>query len=274
MNVGAGRLRVQETAAVWAASSRFASSLDVERDFGEPVEPGDRVPFDPTTGGETFTVASITELTLGLTGDVDLAVQAQFLYADFDTEPDTVDGSAGLGDLRLSLTAATPWWKWLGVRVRLKLPTGDFDPIVFQSPLTEGQVDLYLAAIVTARSARYGVYGETGYRFRDEDRERQEKPGDEVPFYVQGSVRLAPRWTLSVAIDGMVGRTGSRDQFPGTPAATLPRRAYFSLWPRLSHGIATGWDASVGVRRFIAGRDFPAGTQVFLTVGHSLALWR
>ena len=275
-----GHLWTKQSVSYWMTDRRFASTDDRDLDFSDrgPVEPGDRVPFDPTTGGEFVALSLFTEAQLGLFGWLQIGARLPVLWADFsETEsPDTVDSSFGVGDLWLSGQAALPYVLLdriqLAARIDTKLPIGDFDPSIFSVPLTEGQIDVNVAALVGVALHPYGyLHFEAGWRFRLENAENQRDPGDEFRFAAEAGAHLPANLLLKFVFDGVVGQSGT-DRF-ANPATTLPRRRLFTTWFGLLWSPAPRLTIEADLRVLVAGEDFPTGVQPWLGVAYQFDLF-
>ena len=209
-----GELWLKTSASYWQTDRRFASQDDRQLNFGDrgPVEAGDRIPFDPTTGGEFRALSLFADAQLGLFDALQVGARLPILWADFNEtrSADTIEASFGVGDLWLSLQGAPthPVFErvHLAARVDLKLPVGDFDPSVFSAPLTEGQVDVNVAALVGVSLHPFGYANiEAGWRFRLENGENQQTPGDELRFSLEVGANLPADLMVKAVFDGVVG---------------------------------------------------------------------
>lgn len=266
--LGSGKLSLKEGAAYWRTDRKFASALDTQLVFPgqDSVSAGDSIPFDPVTGGEMQAVGFTTSATLGVIDWLDVGLNLPLLWADFDTSPvDAVDSRFGFGDLTLSAQAQALRRERfvLAGRVEWKQPTGDFDPSIFSVPLTEGQADL---ALISSNGVSLYPYGyanaELGWKFRFENPENKRDPGDEFFFMVEGGADLPHAFMLKVALDGLVGQTGSLTRFGAV--TELPRRRLFSAWTGLLWKTSEHLMLEAMGRYLIAGEDFPTGVQVFV----------
>ena len=275
-----GHLWAKQSVSYWQTDRRFANRDDRQLNFPDrgPVAPGDRIPFDPTTGGEFRALSLISEAQLGLLDWLQIGVRVPLLWADFnETESvDTVDGSFGLGDLWLSSQVALPGSLFdrlkVGARVDLKLPVGDFDPSIFSVPLTEGQVDVNVAALAGVSLYPYGYANiEAGWRFRFENPDNRREPGDEFRFALEVGADLPAGLLAKVVFDGVLGGQGV-DRF-AQPATALPRRRLFTTWLGLIWSPEPGLAVEADVRILLAGEDFPTGVQGWLGVSYTFDLF-
>jgi hypothetical protein len=281
-NLKAGRLWVKQGVSFWQTDRRFASTADTTLVFpsGEcqrdSVSPGDRICFDPTTGGRLTTFSTTTEFRLGVLDWLQVEVILPLLWADFDetlTE-DSVASNWGIGDIRLRTQVGWLIDKFAAAgRLEVKLPTGDFDPLVFSAPLTEGQLDVALMSSFGMSLYPYGYVNlQLGYRFRFENGQNKRKPGDEFLFVAEGGLDLPWGLLAKLAFDGLVGSPGENSQFSGAPIA-LPRRRLYTVWAGLVWA-ATGQLLLEGdVRVLLAGEDFPTGVQYWLSAAYEFSLW-
>ncbi len=275
-NLGHGRLHLKESFSFWSTDRKFASGLDRTLTFADrgPVERGERVPFDPATGGDFSAAALTTEVSLGLLGWLDVGLSVPLIWTDFDTAPvDTVDSSFGVGDLLLKVQGG---WIFAPValagRLEVKVPTGGFDPSIYAAPLTEGQWDVALLASAGVSLHPWGyVNAELGWRFRIENPENGLDPGDEFLFLVEGGVRLRWGFWVKLAADGQIGLDGELTRF-GT-ITEVPRRRLFSLWGGLQWRGSFGLGAEVALRVLLAGEDFPTGLQLLTGVSYEFQLF-
>ena len=272
---GEGNLWLKLGASLWRTDRKFAGSLDTELVFQgrADVRAGDRIPFDPTTGGELTAMGLTLEAQYGIYSWLDVGVTMPLLWTDFDTSPvDTVDGRIGVGDIRVSARAGLPrlgGWALAG-RLEFKVPTGDFDPSVFQAPLTEGQADIgaWLSAGVSLHPWGY-TNAEIGYLLRFENGGNERRPGNEVHALFEAGLDLPAGFMLKGAIDGLFGAAGEQTAF-GT-SESLPRRRLFSAWLGPIWQIHEQlWFDAMG-RYLIAGEDIPAGWQISFGVATRLA---
>jgi len=264
--LGAGEIGIKESLGLWRTDRKFASSLDQQLVFGDraPVQRGEAIPFDPSTGGVLTTASAHTGIRLGLLSWLEAQAHMQALWMDFDTSPvDTVDASIGPGDLSLGLQARlpTPGRVALAARLETKLPTGDFDPSAYSVPLTEGQADV--AATVSGGLSLwpYGyAVAEVGYRWRLENPENRLRPGDELRALVEAGAHLP--WSLGskLYLDALLGLPGAAQRFD--VVTPLPRRRLLAV------GGAIWWHATealtldVNLRWLAAGEDYPTGVQL------------
>lgn len=275
--LGAGILEVKEGIGFWTTDRKFASSLDQQLTFSDrgPVEAGERIPFDPSTGGRMTVVGFETGVQLGILDWLDLGVAVPLLAINFDTEPvDTVDGRFGLGDIRASAQVLLPVpleVPVLAARLEVELPTGHFDPSVFAAPLTEGQLDL--TTVLSAGASlpwQSWASANVGYRVRFENPDNGADPGDELLYHGEVGTHLIGGLSGKLALDGLLGRGGNIDRFgASTP---LPRRRVFSGWLGLWWSFGDLAVEASG-RWLFAGEDFPAGVQVFTGVRGTIRLF-
>ena len=279
-----GDLWTKQSISYWQTDRRFASGIDTDLSFSErgPVQAGDRIPFDPTTGGEFKALSLVTEAQLGLFDVLQLGVRLPFLWADFSEtqSPDSVDSSFGLGDLWLSMQAALrpeaaawlPDRVTVAARLDLKLPVGDFDPSIFSVPLTEGQVDLHTAALVGVSLHPYGYAAvEAGWRFRFENPDNRRDPGDEFRFAAEAGLSLPGGLLAKVVFDGVMGRQGA-DRFANV-TTLLPRRRLFTSWFGLIWSPTSRFSVEADIRVLWAGEDFPTGVQTWLGASYQFAVF-
>ncbi len=268
--LGAGRIYVKQGVTYWQTDRKFASTRDAQLVFPThgPVSPGDRIPFDPVTGGALRAVGLTTDVRLGLLDRLDLGASIPFIWTNFNTFPvDTVDARFGLGDLVLSTQTAilTRQTGVVAGKLEWKLPTGGFDPSVFRAPITEGQMDLALAG-----SAGLSLYPrgyanvELGWRFRFENPSNGRKPGDELFFILEAGAELPRDLMLKVAFDGLLGRPGVISRFGAQ--TEVPRRRLFSAWGGLLYRATKVITLEIDARYLIAGQDFPTGIQWLASV--------
>ncbi|MEM7676595.1 MAG: hypothetical protein AAF449_11390 [Myxococcota bacterium] len=267
-----GQLWIKQSVSYWQTTERFANTDDRVLNFPgqRPVQPGDRIPFDPTTGGSFEALSSTTEAQIGLFDRLQLGLRVPLLYADFsETEsPDTVDASFGLGDLWLSAQGSLPMGPFvMASRIDLKLPIGDFEASIFAAPLTEGQIDINVAALVGISLHPYGyVNGEIGWRVLFENPDNQRDPGDELRFALEAGLFLPADFMFKVLLDGVVGFEGT-DRFANL-ATTLPRRRLYSMWLGMIWSPTERLSIEGDIRWLVAGEDFPTGIQTWLGVSY------
>ena len=271
----AGRLWVKQGGSFWRTDRKFASSLDTQLTFADrgPVKRGERIPFDPSTGGTLVAVASTTELALGLLHWLQLGLKVPLIWSDFETAPDTVDANFGVGDIQLAGQLSQRLAQWvLSGRVVFKLPTGDFDRLVFSQPIAEGQLDIWLFARLGRSFFPWGYANvDIGYLFRFENSSNQREPGDEVRFAVEGGVHLPYHLGLKAVVDGWIGFEGSGREFG--VVQTLPRRRLYSLWAGLFYQPLPQLTLALDTRFLLAGEDLPAGLQFYLSGAYEFQLW-
>ena len=275
-----GELWLKTSVSYWQTDRRFASRDDERLDFAgrDPVEAGDRIPFDPTTAGEFRALSLFADAQLGLFDVLQVGARLPLLWADFNetASADTIDASVGVGDLWLSLQAGLPRpileRLQLAARVDLKLPVGDFDPSVFSAPLTEGQVDVNIAALAGVSLHPFGYANiEAGWRFRLENGENNRIPGDEFRFSVEAGAHLPADLLVKAVFDGVVGFDG-QDRF-ATPAVDLPRRRLFSTWLGVLWSPAERFALQASLRILLAGEDFPTGVQPWLGASYQFDIF-
>lgn len=275
--LGGGNLSLKQSVSMWVASSKFASELDTELDFagrGE-VSRGDRIPFDPQTGGSLRVFSFTSQAWLGVLDGLDVGLTVPVLFNDFDTDGvDTVDSRAGLGDVRLGIKGGLRFGPWaIALSSTVKLPTGNFDPSVFSAPLTEGQLDLAFAADAGLSLGTLGyANAQLGYRLRFRNGDNQRRPGDELFFALEGGIRLPWRLMAKLELDGLLGRHGDDVSVPGR-SLELPLRRLITIWAGMLWSATRALIVEVDVRVLLAGEDYPTGVQIFLAASYRLRLW-
>lgn len=275
--LGGGHLWLEQSVSLWTASSKFASELDTQLDFADRgrVSRGDRIPFDPQTGGRLRVFAFTSQAWLGVLDGLDLGVTLPVLFNDFDTDGvDTVNSRAGLGDLRVSIKGGLRFGRWaLALSSAVKLPTGDFDPSVFSAPLTEGQLDVAFAADAGLSLGAFGyANAQLGYRLRFENGDNQRRPGDELFLSLEGGMHLPWGLMPKLKLDGLLGRHGEDASVPGR-SFELPLRRLLSIWAGILWSATRALTVEVDVRVLLAGEDYPTGVQIFLAASYRFRLW-
>lgn len=274
-----GELWLKQSVGFWHAPDRFASTIDSASPFSTlgSIDPGDRIPFDPTTGGRFQSVSTTFQAQLGLVDWWQIGFTFPLIWADFDeTETaDTVRANFGLGDVRLSTQARLPLRMGpfaVSGRLEIKLPTGDFVKDSTIVPLTEGQLDVetWLSGGVSLYPYGYANV-ELGYRFRAEDQQNRNR-GDEFLFVVESGIDLPWDLMLKLAFDGLVGGEGSAT-IGGAPVQGPPRRRLFTVWTGLLWRVLPRLLLELQGRYLIAGEDFPTGFQIYSGVSYTFTLW-
>ena len=268
-----GHVWTKQSFSYWRTTERFASTDDRLLNFPDrgPVQAGDAIPFDPTTGGRFEALSYTLEAQFGVFDGVQVGARLPLLFADFDetNSADTVDSSFGVGDLWLTAQGALPTWdryRFAG-RVDVKLPVGEFDPSIFAAPLTEGQIDVNLAGLMGVSLHPYGYANlEAGWRIRLENASNRRDPGDEFRFAAELGAFLPWRLLAKVVVDGVVGFEGE-DRF-ARPTTTLPRRRLYSAWLGLLWTPVEDWTLEADIRFLLAGEDFPTGRQYWVGVSY------
>ncbi len=273
--LGQGELNIKLAVTYWSASQKFASDQD---SFTLPgasaVQPGDRVPFDPATGGDLQAVATLLQARLGLLRWLDLGVTVPLVWTDFDTAPvDSVDGRFGLGDLLLELQAGGAVGPAaFAATLLVKAPTGGFDPSVFSAPITEGQWDVQPGLSAGLSLHPYGYANiALGWRFRTRNGDNGRAPGDELHLRLEGGIDLPAGLMLKGAFDALVGFAGDADSFGvSTP---LPRRRLHALAAGVLWRSPVGLTAEVEARFPVAGEDYPTGAQLSVGISYQLKVY-
>jgi len=279
-------LVLRQAAGYWSSNRKFASDLDRELFFPQRQPPspqtGERIPFDPVTGGRFRIFSMATSLAYGINQWLDVAATLPVLHADFDIDirpgdpqaaTDVVDARTGIGDLLLSSKARIfKRGRFIAASsLELKLPTGRFEPAVWQTPLTEGQTDVAGFIHLGVSLHPYGYFAAaTGWKRRFERSSNTRKPGDEAHANAELGLALPKGFLAKAAIDALLGQEGRIRQF-GTP---LPRRRLVSVWGSLIWRASKTLTLDASVRWLIAGEDFPTGIPVFAGVTYSASLAR
>lgn len=253
----------------WSADQKFVGIFD--RNPAQGIELGDRVAFDPSTGGRMDTTQiAATAIYAPLTR---LAVGAYFPFLQLVQFEDStfVSTTRGPGDLRSWLGwQVTPDRIDVGttLRLRAKFPMSTL-PVEFETiPLSEGQLDVTAEQETTwapLPRLHFGLRTSVTSRRPFRDADRVIKPGDEAEAALSvGGAPVAPIW-LSAELTSLWS-TGSEDR-SGPGAVTLRDRRQFqdarvSMYVKFGQWIAPALsglaiDASVVVP--LAGQDYPAG---------------
>lgn len=253
----------------WTAEERFAGPFD--RNTGQGIEIGDRIPFEVATGGEllietlslTAVFSPLERLVVGIYAPV-------YQRAEFENL-NLISTTEGTGDLR----------PWIGyqitpdgldlattVNAHLKIPVTELPRELESIPLGEGQYDVAVEAVTTwAALPRLHLSGRTLFRrrFEFDDGDRVIKPGDEFEL----GLDLGGGPTSWLWIRGgwsSLWSTGLEDR-SGQGAVTLRERrqvhelfasAYVGLGGLVWKGL-DGFALDVGAALPVAGQDYPAG---------------
>jgi hypothetical protein len=254
----------------WSADRTFAGPND--RNVDDGVELGDRIEFDPTTGGEMrmdafeLQVEGVPLPRLRVGGYMPVVQRIRFENANFETT------TTGTGDIRPYVgyqisgeegRAATT------VHLRGKIPTTSISVEAASVPLSEGQFDLAVDQTTSWRPIDdLQLTGRTMFRYRAPGKlptsGEEYKPGDEM--VLDGMVGGAPLETLWVSA-GYRGlwSTGWELRESGTAGRSdfrmvqeLTGGVYWSVGDLLG-GALEGFAVDASVTWPWTGRDYPAG---------------
>ena len=239
---------------------------------------GDVVSFDTEGARSVATTVRVTGA-LGLWRGLDAWVDVPFRRLSFnDVQGERL--TTGLVDPRLflrvgpSLVGLNDLPLAVALRGGLKFPVGDFSVDANTISLSQGQRDWDLLLEVGKSLHPWPVYvmGWVGYRWREVNREIQEKPGDERLFYAAAG-GSAGRFRWKLAIDGLFGRPPVRTDFD--LVLQNDERELVQVIPTVGWKVGPG-GIEAGLRVPVHGRKFPAGP-VF-TLGYFLSwddpLWK
>ncbi len=222
--------------------------------------------------GEANSWAVFTDIIVGLHPRVDLWLQIPFLDLRFTNVAEDLR-STGFGDLR-------GWIRWqpialnrgatpLALRAGAKAPLGPSPLDVTIIPLGEGQWDLEVFGEVGHSFWPVPAYAELwlGYRARFENETLRKDPGGEFVFLAELGGNPLSGTLLKVTADGMVGRNWIVE---GVRTASSRRivTLHFGAGARLVKQL---W-LEGGLRVPVAGRNFPAGTQLVAAVSSAFAV--
>jgi hypothetical protein len=231
-------------------------------------QPGDRLPYN--FGGEAGSTALFLDLWWGVTGRLDLLMQASY-YADVSFN-DLVDdrSSNGPGDLRLG--AKLRLWDGpiiTSLKVLAKAPLGDFPIDAELVPVGEGQWDVDVWAQFGRSFYPLPAYANVnfGYRLRTRNSETDIKPGNE--WLVQAE--LGYGLTDWLMFKGFLDVTyGKRREFGNLAIRGSERRITY-LSPVLLFFPNRNTILEAGVLFPVAGRNFPAGSVFSIGVARTFS---
>lgn len=222
---------------------------------------GDSVPFE-SEGARAMTTTLRLTGAVGFRPGLDVWFDAPFHRLEFNNaQGDRL--SAGPGDPRLFLRAEPTLVGIddlpvaLALRGGVKFPLGDFEVDAEVIPLSEGQRDWEMLLEVGKSLHPWPVYllAWGGYRWREENAEVEQKPGDEWLLYLAAGGSRGPfHW--KVALDGLFGQPPIRTRFD--LSLENDKRQLVQLIPSLGWSVGPGV-LKVGGRVPVHGRNFPAG---------------
>ena len=229
------------------------------------VSAGSRQPY--RFGGEYRSTAVFAEGFYGVTDWLNLGVQVPYFDQVYqDSTRAEAPRDAGFSDLRIyTKLRALQVPAVLTFKLGVKVPTGEFVNQDGLIPVGEGQWDLDL--LVQAGRSFWPVPAyanlEGGYRLRMENEDVQRDPGDEWLVNAEAGWSPQPRLSLALKVEVLHGKAGRSFGFENT---SLKKRIVY-LAPTVSWTLFGETAAELGLRRTLAGRNFPAGNQ--LTFGLS-----
>ena len=188
---------------------------------GTAISPGDRMPFDCTTGG-TFEVSALyADLFFGIVDGVDVRLQVPVILSQsfWNDSGLNAQQDVALGDLRFGgqfRLLDDPFL--IGLRWELKAPTGHFTTDEGIPAVGEGQWDLTTTAAVSYGFDRAWLNGEVGWRFRFPNPETEIDTGDELVVLVEGGYRFTD-WLMVSAQARAYLRARVRQPLRARPSA-------------------------------------------------------
>lgn len=249
---------VEEPGRGWASLTAYHQ--DTRESFGI-----DGVKGDFPGGGHSVATQAFLTVAQGLLTGVDVWAQLSYQRLSFDDVTGT-STSTGVGDARLYARLNPILVVWgvpvpVALRGGVKLPVGDFDVGTSIIPLGDGQRDweLMLELGRSLYPRPFYLMGWAGYRWR-EARDARTDFGDERFFYVAVGGESG-RFGFKLAADGWYGATPIINDV----LAVGDEREMTRVSPTLLVGLGPG-QLEVGVRRPVAGKRLPAGTD--LVVGY------
>lgn len=226
---------------------------------GDPISPGDRMPFDCTTGGVFEVTALYADLIWGIVDGVDVRLQVPLILSQsfFNDSGLNAHQDVAFGDLRVggqfrflndSVVAALRW--------QLKMPTGFFTTDEGVQAVGEGQWDLSAIAAVSGSIDDAWLNGEVGWRFRFANPTTGIDVGDELLILGEVGYRFLPWLMVPLKLELIYGleSTNSREPTPRPGRWILNAIASAILVFEELHPVAF----EVGIRVPIVGQGYPS----------------
>ena len=259
-----------------STDSRFCTGQDAQSLAFQGVgctSAGHSAPFDPFIGGDSDFKAVFAELAYGVTGWLDVGVQAPFYSLRFTNLADpNRNRSNSIGDIRFYGKVRLLQKPFVAsIRVGAKSPTGDFTIDAEAVNVSEGQWDYEVFGEIGKSLWPFPGYVNltVGYRFRDDNTDFDVSIGDEFNLSAEAGVNLTRKLSLKGSLDWL---RGQRPKIRASSVTLDTRRELLTLGPTISYAIVSNLSLESGARFSVSGQDFPDGTQYFGGISYQFSL--
>lgn len=184
---------------------------------GDPISPGDRMPFDCTTGG-TFEVSALyADVIWGIVDGIDVRLQVPLILSQSFWNESGLNSNQGVafGDIRVGGQFRYLDEEVVGaVRWELKMPTGFFSTDEGVQAVGEGQFDFTAIAAISGSIGDAWLNGEAGWRFRFTNPTTNIDVGDELLLLGEAGYRFLPWLMVPLKLELIYGLESTNSTEP------------------------------------------------------------